>query len=383
VAVIVAAGCALALFALAAIVVDLGLARDTRRQAQNAADASALAAANALYLDSSMSTAGRIAAAVAAAKAYARANYGVEEPAWASCADPDHLPHTAGTPCISFDDAAQPKEVRVRVPVKATPALFGAIAGISEIEVGASAQAMVEPGVRRPERGLRPWGICSKVVTTTGQVVFVPMKGGSTSAKAPNDGCGSEGPPGGWWVAQCNGQGNGTGDTEEAVLLGCPTSGYAPVPGQPASGGQAIYEHLTDVCTKKAENLTCLASDTGNNFHNASEEWQTLVGHTIQMPVFCFPPECSEGAYSAQGANASYAIYKLATVEICGFEFPPRAPSTGWPTSGPCATANPNGFHSSDVVAGGGLFMVVKGLTGGPSQDWAMEEEAVSLGLSL
>ena len=37
------------LFIIAAMVVDLGLARDTRRQSQNAADASALAAANALY----------------------------------------------------------------------------------------------------------------------------------------------------------------------------------------------------------------------------------------------------------------------------------------------------------------------------------------------
>ena len=43
------AAIALVLFLIAAVVVDLGLARDTTRQAQTAADASALAAANVLY----------------------------------------------------------------------------------------------------------------------------------------------------------------------------------------------------------------------------------------------------------------------------------------------------------------------------------------------
>ncbi len=37
------------LFGMAALVVDLGIARDNRRQAQNTADSAALAAANALY----------------------------------------------------------------------------------------------------------------------------------------------------------------------------------------------------------------------------------------------------------------------------------------------------------------------------------------------
>lgn len=375
---------ALVLFGIAALVVDLGLARDTRRMAQNAADASALSAANALYLDTSKPVAMRISSAVTAAMDYAKGNYGVQEADWAGCVDPEHLAHTAGTQCISFDNAAEPTEVRVKVPTETTPTLFGGAAGGSGgVAVSAAAHAKVEPGGPEPEDGLRPWGICSKVVGTSGEVVFVPMKGGTTSAKAPNDGCGTEGPPGGWWVAQCNGQSNSNGATEETVLHGCPTDvGYQPVPGQPGSGSSAIHDYLTDYCPNKAENATCLASDPGNNFHNASDEWQTLVGHTIQMPVFCFPPTCSSGAYSAQGQNASYAIYKIATVEICGFEFPPRAASTDWPASGLCATANPNNFVSSDVIQGGGLFMVIKGITGGPSPDWELEEGADNLRLS-
>ena len=40
---------AVVLFVVAALVVDLGLARDTKRQSQNTADAAALAAGNKLY----------------------------------------------------------------------------------------------------------------------------------------------------------------------------------------------------------------------------------------------------------------------------------------------------------------------------------------------
>ena len=46
---VIAALMAVVLLVMAALVVDLGLARDTRRQSQNAADASSLAAANVLY----------------------------------------------------------------------------------------------------------------------------------------------------------------------------------------------------------------------------------------------------------------------------------------------------------------------------------------------
>jgi Flp pilus assembly protein TadG len=44
------------LFVLAALVVDLGLARDDHRASQNAADASALAATNVLYPSSNVCT---------------------------------------------------------------------------------------------------------------------------------------------------------------------------------------------------------------------------------------------------------------------------------------------------------------------------------------
>jgi hypothetical protein len=226
---------------------------------------------------------------------------------------------------------------------------------------------------------MRPWGICSGVVgtSTLGQVIFVPTLHGSTSLKDSSTTlCGNDNPPGGWWIAQCVGQSNSNGATEDIVTSGCPTStAYQAVAGQSAyTTPTTLFNYLTSQCPSKTANATCLSSDPGNNFHNASEEWQPLVGKTFTMPVFCTKPTCSQMAVDGGGNNASYAIHRLATVELCGYEFQPRSPSTAWPTTGPCATANVKGYQSSDVVSGGGFFLVLKGLTGGPTADWSLHE---------
>ncbi len=362
---VVVAMSTLFIFGLAAMVVDLSAARDLRRLAQNASDASALAGAQALY---NTGSAPLFADAIAAAKDYAAKNYDVPADAWSGCADSGKLAYTfpaGGTNCISFDSSSNPTRVRVVVPVKDVRTPFATVLGVDDISISALAEAGTRPGVG----GLRPWGVCSKVVSTSGNVIFVPMKGGTVTTP-PTPDCGSEGPPGGWWVAQCTDQGNGTGATEAAVLNGCPTNGYQAVPGQPTTTPAALSTYLRNYCPGKTANDTCLQSDPGNNFHNATEEWQTLVGQNIKLPVFCFPPTCTPGAFTAQGSNAAYAIHMVATVEICGFELQPRAASSGWPTTGPCATNNPLGYRSSDVTSGGGIFVVIKALDGGPGGSW-------------
>ena len=130
---------------LAALVVDLGHARDVRRQAQNAADASALAAGNELYL---VRVTPRISQAVAAAQAYALANYGVSVAEWDSCTDPDKLAYVpmGSTPCISFDQQAKPLEVRVRIPGDEVQTVFGAALGFGDVVVAARAKARLAPG---------------------------------------------------------------------------------------------------------------------------------------------------------------------------------------------------------------------------------------------
>ena len=121
------------LLIIAALVVDLGLARDTRRQSQNAADASALAGGNVLYPSTGGCSLGSIpitppcyADAVDEATAYALKNFQVSAADWASCSDPQRYYSLPGrTQCISFTDdtltssrPTQPTRIKVLVPVR-------------------------------------------------------------------------------------------------------------------------------------------------------------------------------------------------------------------------------------------------------------------------
>ncbi len=146
---------ALVMFGLGALVVDLGLARDSRRQAQNTADAAALAAANALYATRAprLNQPGDFVAAVEAAKSYAAENYGTTEDEWASCTTTDALGYqdpSAGTNCISFNSATYPREVLVVVPVRKQATIFGGLVGYQGVGIGALAQARLDPGGYRP-----------------------------------------------------------------------------------------------------------------------------------------------------------------------------------------------------------------------------------------
>ena len=138
---------AVMLFVLAALVVDLGHARDVRRQAQNAADASALAAGNALYL----AGAADLSAATAAAKSYAAENFGVSDSEWNACTDPTPLPyppHASGAAgCISFDNGTRPTQVRVVIPRQTVATPLGSIVGTSQVAVNAKANATILPGL--------------------------------------------------------------------------------------------------------------------------------------------------------------------------------------------------------------------------------------------
>lgn len=133
------------LFIVAAMVVDLGLARDTKRQSQSAADASALAAANALYPTPG---APDLVAAAAQAKQYAFINFGVALTAWNSCVDPaiGSRVASASTQCVSFDDADDPTNVRVVIPTRTVDTTLGALADVDEINIATAARAALDPG---------------------------------------------------------------------------------------------------------------------------------------------------------------------------------------------------------------------------------------------
>ena len=145
---------AVVLFGMAAFVVDLGIARDNRRQAQNTADAAALAAANALYATTAprLNQPGDFDGAVDAAKSYAAENYGTTESEWASCTTDqalDFVWSSAGTNCISFDSELYPRQALVVVPIRKQPTMFGGIFGYTGVNISALAQAQLDPGGAR------------------------------------------------------------------------------------------------------------------------------------------------------------------------------------------------------------------------------------------
>jgi Flp pilus assembly protein TadG len=140
------------LFGIAALVVDLGLARDTKQASQIASDASALAAATALYPDNTGVP--NFPAAVTAAKTYAEKNFGVDPTtSWTNCSDDGAQTYQpdAASPvqnhCISFDDATQPTKVRVVMPQRTIPAGFGGVYGVSTYTISTDARAVVNSPV--------------------------------------------------------------------------------------------------------------------------------------------------------------------------------------------------------------------------------------------
>lgn len=142
----------LVLFLVAGLVVDLGIARDTRRLSQNAADAAALAGVNALYPTGSDCTDGTPAPCVAlawqSARQYVADNLDLEDPDdldWDSCpAPPTDYEVAPGSPsCISFDDLDEPSRMWVVVPTQEVHTGFGALAGVDTITISARARARV------------------------------------------------------------------------------------------------------------------------------------------------------------------------------------------------------------------------------------------------
>ena len=140
------------MFALAALVVDLGVAREIKRDAQTSADAAALAGAGELYTDAGTLQADE---AIGAVKDSAAENFGTTPDDWSSCSttlDPGWSQSTgvvsSGTTCIAFytpPDSldAKPEKMQVVLPTAPAHVLFGGLIGYDGQDIGALAQATV------------------------------------------------------------------------------------------------------------------------------------------------------------------------------------------------------------------------------------------------
>ena len=156
----------LVMLSMAALVVDLGHARDVRSQLQTAADAAALAGMNAMYASGTGTP--DLTAGVAAAKQYASYDAGVTAAQWSSCADATrpsgYVAQT--TACISVDSASAPRTLRVRIPASTVSTLFGGVVGRKTVTVSAVAEA----------------GVQTRTSTTAGDCGLCVLGGGSTSS---------------------------------------------------------------------------------------------------------------------------------------------------------------------------------------------------------
>ncbi|QIK76875.1 Tad domain-containing protein [Nocardioides piscis] len=130
----------LALFGIAAIVVDLGNAQMQRRIAQNAGDSAALAGGNAMF-NSAAPYVPDLVNAETAAKDYALKNHGITAAEWSACVDPGALSTPSSTPCISFEVTPTIARVRVKIPTRDAGATFARIIGVNTLDVSAFARS--------------------------------------------------------------------------------------------------------------------------------------------------------------------------------------------------------------------------------------------------
>lgn len=157
-ALLMTAGAMVALLVVAALVIDIGYAKQMRREAQASADASALAAGQVMAGD------GTYVAAATAAREIADSNLGALDAAdWTGCTDPDRPDNyrlVAATAvvtgeCVSFDPTAH--LVRVVLPTIDSPSFFGRVVDRDRYVIEATASAEWEPG----SSGSGTCGICA------------------------------------------------------------------------------------------------------------------------------------------------------------------------------------------------------------------------------
>ena len=197
-----------ALLGTTALVLDLGNARQVRRQAQSAADACALASAEEIagIGPDFTGSAAQWDAVVGACKHYAAYDFGVDAADWQGCTDPSHLTFTPDTAhantCISADRVNWPNpqtgettwqnRVRVRLPSRSVGSTFGGVFSRTSLSTQASAIA----GITRKRTVVRttrafsvaggPCAICllGNGLTLDGQNGDIEVTGGSVVVDA-------------------------------------------------------------------------------------------------------------------------------------------------------------------------------------------------------
>lgn len=348
-----------------ALVVDFGMAYVNKTQAQTAADAGALAAGK-VYAQAKASCSGTVLNAPAGTQS--TAEQAAEEIRAANMPNSD-----AGTLTVACDADGV---LKVTYDVQAdSPIGLGAVVTADD-HMTVARYAAVKYGVSQKAVGnLRPWMICGAQVPAgppfAPLVVEIGFPGNGhkpTKACTPNK-------PGEWWKTLCyKGKGSNP-ETEQAIRQGCDQVTIAPsTPGNPNPSTELIKDcnptydgvHYPPDKNKYIETTYCLKDDTGRDVKNLDDAWSSLLGQTIAMPVFCDSapagaPQCNPTSV-ASDTKATWPVWKIAAVTICGFALKGKYSSSTLPT-GDCNNFNtdalvPTDFKSSEV----GFLVIFKGL---------------------
>jgi Flp pilus assembly protein TadG len=178
------------MFGLAALVVDLGMAREIKRDAQTAADAAVLAGAGELYTDGGTL---QVNEAVEAVKDVAAENFGTTHADWANCSttldagwSQSAGAQSSGTSCIAFytapdDSDGLPNQIQVVVPTEPAAVLLGGLVGYEGSDIGAVARSSAVSSQ------VPSCTLCVFESLTTGSAAVSVTGGGSVHAGSGGD----------------------------------------------------------------------------------------------------------------------------------------------------------------------------------------------------
>ena len=310
------------LIGLSAFTVDLGSAYVSNRNLQKAADAGALAGAQALTKypgtcnsvasDSTAVTAAHQAAIAMAKKNYPHASW-AEDASWAVKCDPK-----LKVLLVTFGNSGT------------TQARFtGVFGGANEVTTkrGSEATVDVAPGTAD---GVRPLALCSAsfdptYMDRTGDFVRIHFPG---AGRVPPESC-NVNLSGNWWLTDCPGERTGAAGGDDGlvnqIINGCPDP-VSVIPGQAdATTPGALTVVLDDACPSAPQySETCMSGNPGNITQGqTSAAWETFMnsGEPGIFPVFCAPTSCSAVTASGNGTNTVFPVYKLVSAYMCGYHF--------------------------------------------------------------
>lgn len=307
------------LLVLSGFVVDFGQAYMSKRNLQKAADAGALAGAQALT-----QYPGTCASVVSNSTAVSEAHAAADE--YRQLNRESYLPPSAETEFnVRCDPALRVLVVEYGVE-GTTSSSFGPLAGGDPtITTDRRAEATIDVAPRANE-GVRPLAFCSAQLPAPGSgVQFVRIDYPKNSVNPPA-GCPAKTGPGNWWTLDCPEEATGsTSQMVDQILNGC-TDGVSVVPGQEdtLSPGELTVTLEAECDGGSAGSETCLGGDPGNiDAGQVVDAWKHLIQteEVSLFPVFCAPPQCSESTTEGSGTTATYPVYKMVAAVICGYHF--------------------------------------------------------------